>query len=340
MSDIEVGGEAAKGRAADESLHGVLIVDKPAGPTSHDIVAKLRRVLRTRAIGHAGTLDPAATGVLVVAVGEATKLTPYLTAHEKSYLATVSFGRATTTLDAEGEVTDEAPLPDLLASELSRITRGEAVQGALERALDHERARTTQIPPAFSAIKLKGRPVHERARSGEIVELAPRAVAARSIEIQGAEANQLMIRLHVSKGYYVRSFARDLGETLGVPAHLAALRRTASGPFSLENAIDPASSRETLLAAMIPLADAACRALPSARLSQAGVERARHGKRLGPDDFLSHPPSECSAWLSPEGTLVAIGGPEGEEGRLAVRRGFARIPRSPHLQLGNSQPTR
>lgn len=316
---------AASRRRANPEPHGVLIVDKPKGPTSHDIVARLRRALGTRAVGHAGTLDPAATGVLVVAIGEGTKLSPYLTAHDKAYVATVELGRGTTTLDAEGDVTEERAIPEELAATLDRLGHGEAASCALARALDAERARTAQIPPAYSAIKQQGRPVHERARSGEIVELPPRPVAVRSLEILGVEGNRLTLGLRVSKGYYVRSLARDLGERLGVPAHLASLRRTASGPFSLSEAIDPASASTLLLEALLPLPVAACRALPSARLTAEGTTRARQGKRLRAGDFLDEAPRELSAWLSPDGTLVAIGEPN-EGGELSVRRGFVELP--------------
>lgn len=310
-----------------KELHGVLVVDKPAGPTSHDIVARLRRTLRTRAIGHAGTLDPAATGVLVVAVGEATKLSPYLTAHDKAYIATVAFGQATTTLDAEGEVTETRPLPPERAAELQRVADGAAPSGALAEALAGELERREQVPPAFSAIKQQGRPVHERARQGEVVELAPRPVKVGAIEVLGATASTLTARIEVSKGYYVRSFARDLGARLGVPAHLTSLRRIQSGPFSLDEAVDPSSSEEALRAALIPLADAACRALPCARLSAEGEKRARQGKRIRSIDFLSPPPhdAELSAWLSEQGALVAIG-VKRSEGEYAVQRGFVENP--------------
>lgn len=307
-------------------LHGVLIVDKPHGPTSHDIVAKLRRTLRTRAIGHAGTLDPAATGVLVVVVGEGTKLSPFLTAQNKTYLATVAFGVSTTTLDAEGEEIERRPLSAELSNDLARIASGAPPSEALARALASELQRREQVPPAYSAIKQQGRPVHERARQGELVELTPRPVEVSSIEIVGATATTLTVRIEVSKGYYVRSFARDLGATLDTPAHLTSLRRTASGPFSLDEAIDPSSPEEALCAALIPLPNSACRALPCARLSAEGEKRARQGKRLRPSDFVVMPPegTELSAWLSEGGSLVAIGTKRGED-EYAVQRGFVEI---------------
>lgn len=315
----------AQVRPSKRDLHGILIVDKPEGPTSHDVVAQLRRALGTRAIGHAGTLDPAATGVLVIAVGEATKLTAYLTGQDKAYIATVSFGRATSTLDAQGEVTEEGPLPPAFRAELESVTRGNSASGLLGRALDAELARTEQIPPAFSAIKQQGRPVHERARNGEIVDLPPRPIEVRSLEVLGAEANRLTIGLCVSKGYYVRSFARDLGIHLDCPAHLASLRRTASGPFSLAEAVASSSPPEFLLSSLLPLPLAACRALPYAGLTEAGTQRARQGKRLRPDDFSASPPGQLAAWLSPAGALVAIGEPN-EEGAFVVRRGFVELP--------------
>lgn len=303
------------------SVHGVLVLDKPKGPTSHDIVARLRRTLRTREIGHAGTLDPAATGVLVVTLGEATKLSAHLTLHDKAYVATVVFGRATATLDAEGETTAVAPISDALARALAAP---QARDGVLERALDAERRRTEQVPPAFSAIKQQGRPVHERARRGEAVELAPREVSVRAIDVVGASADRLTVALSVSKGYYVRAFARDLGAALGVPAHLASLRRTASGPFTLDEAIAADAPEDALRRAVIPLPRAAARALPVAHLSPEGTVRARHGKRLGEHDFTSPPPRELSAWLAPDGSLVALGSEE-RPGELAVRRGFATV---------------
>lgn len=314
-------GSGARHRAG-EALHGVIVVHKPAGPTSHDIVAGLRRSLGTRAVGHSGTLDPAATGVLVVAIGEATKLTPYLTAQDKTYQATVSLGSATTTLDAEGAVTDEQPIPADLLDELRSIEKDGALPLAVGQAMEAELRREAQVPPAFSAIKQQGRPVHEKARIGEAVELEPRQVRLHSLELLGVDGHQLRFQLRVSKGYYVRSFARDVGESLGVPAHLSALYRIASGPFSIDEALPPSSTRDEWLAKLIPLAEAARRVLPGASLTEDGVVRARQGKRLCEADFSNPPPDTIAAWISPEGALVAIGEPH-ETGGFAVRRGFA-----------------
>ncbi|HZO15709.1 MAG TPA: tRNA pseudouridine(55) synthase TruB, partial [Polyangiaceae bacterium] len=173
-------------------MNGVLVVDKPAGMTSHDVVARVRRVLSERRVGHAGTLDPMATGVLVVMVGEATKLAPWLTRDDKRYRATVELGIATATLDAEGEVTARAPLP-------AWWTTDEA-EARVAAALAVERARTEQLPPVFSAIKVAGRPAHARTRAGEEVTLAARRVVVHAIEVVARGSNTLELELLVSKG--------------------------------------------------------------------------------------------------------------------------------------------
>jgi len=333
--------------------NGVLVLDKPQGPTSHDVVGKLRRALGMRRIGHAGTLDPMASGVLVMLLGEATKLGPYLTAHDKAYEARVVLGRGTDTLDAEGTVTVEAPLPGWLEDEITRFTQegASAVLQGITAALDRERARTEQAPPAYSAIKVDGAKSYDRARRGEVVELPARPVAVRAIELRGAgilEPGKLAfldVSLDVSKGYYVRSLARDLGAALVVPAHLGALRRTRSGPFALDVANVLAAPADTLRAAVVPLAAAVRLGLPTAVLTAEGAVRASQGKRLGAADFSEPPPREteirestpkgpdepsepeesaASAWLSPEGRLVAVG--KSDHDGYVVQRGFTDVP--------------
>lgn len=308
-------------------MDGVLVVDKPQGPTSHDVVARVRRTLGTRRVGHAGTLDPMASGVLVVLVGEGTKLAPFLTAHDKHYDARVVLGSATDTLDAEGTVTAEAPLPGWLVEEIGALAQGGAA-ARIEAALASERARTSQAPPAFSAIKVAGQKSYDRARRGEEVELADRPVEVESLVLraagplaEGARAF-LEISLAVSKGYYVRSFARDLGAALDVPAHLGALRRTRSGPFGLDRASALSSDRAALAAAVVPLATAAASSLHAAQLTPEGVLRASQGKRLRLSDFTAPPPDADApfAWLSPQGRLVAVG--NRHEDGYVVLRGF------------------
>jgi tRNA pseudouridine55 synthase len=302
--------------------HGVLVVDKPVGPTSHDCVGKSRRKLGTRRVGHAGTLDPMASGVLVLLVGEGTKLGPYLTAHHKSYRARVTFGLATDTLDREGQETASAEIPAWLRDELAAIARGEAPGPRLAEAFASELGRTAQIPPTFSAIKIDGRRSYDRARKGEEIEMPEREVTLRAITAAGADAALdhpfLDVDLDVSKGYYVRSFARDLGARLGLPSHLGALRRTASGPFTLERAV---GLDDVTPGALVPVPTAATEALASGCLTDEGAIRAHHGKPLSEADFVLLPPiGEASAWLDSAGRLVAIGTRQATE--FISHRGF------------------
>jgi tRNA pseudouridine55 synthase len=282
------------------SASGVIVVDKERGPTSHDVVARLRRSLRTRQVGHAGTLDPMATGVLVVAVGEATKLVPWLTADDKGYLASIKLGIETDTLDAEGRETVRSEVPSDLEAR---------VDGALAR----ERARGEQVPPVYSAIRIGGERAHELARRGEAPELGARSVAVRSLDLVALRPpDEIDVALEVSKGYFVRAFARDLAASLGTVGHLTALRRTRSGAFTLADANGE----------LLPLAEAAARALPVSTLTDAGVVAARHGKRV-PIGEIATPHAVPSAWLDADGRLVAIGAVDAAEGHGRVLRGFA-----------------
>jgi tRNA pseudouridine55 synthase len=298
-----------------ETISGVLVVDKPAGPTSHDVVQRLRRTLGVRRVGHAGTLDPAATGVLVVLVGEATKLEPYFSACDKAYLADVLLGRSTDTLDLEGAtVAEGAPSPELEAELQAKELDASAATPLLEEALQVERSRAQQVPPAYSAIKVAGRRSHAEARAGRAPELPPRSVRAHEVELVGVQyvgaRPVVTVRLFVSKGYYVRSFARDLGSSLGLPAMLAGLRRTHSGPFGLEGSTAPDEERATLIDRLIPVERAAGRLLPCRALTAQGALKARQGKRLSWTADVEGPPVDLGAHLAltePEGgALVAI----------------------------------
>jgi tRNA pseudouridine55 synthase len=288
-------------------MHGILVVDKASGMTSHDVVARVRRRLGTRAVGHAGTLDPMATGVLVVAVGEGTKLVPYLASEEKSYDAEVTFGRATDTLDAEGSTTDEAPLPADLAARL-------------DAALAFERGRIEQVPPAVSAIHVDGERAHVRARRGEAVALDPRPIRVVSLSLSAFDAPVAKVTLQVSKGYYVRSLARDLGERVGTPAHLSSLRRTASGSFTLVDAIplDAADLDQRVLS----LVGGASRAMPTLRLNERGERDARSGRPVRAED-MTPPSAGLSAWLDASGAVLVAVGEVSASGVGQVKRGFA-----------------
>ena len=294
------------------SPHGIWIVDKPSGPTSHDIVAGARRKLGTRRVGHAGTLDPMASGVLVLLVGEATKLSDVATSEDKAYVTEVRFGRSTHSFDADGHTTEEAVLAE-----------GWLDAARLSDALDAERQRQQQVPPAVSAIKVAGQRSYRLAREGVAAELSPRDVSVRSLELLDWGSEFARLALCVSKGYYVRSLARDLGSALGAPAHLSRLRRVRSGRFCIEEA---SAWPPTGAPALIPLRDALPRLLPTARLTAPGVARARQGKALSALDFLdpSTLPTDAEstlAWTDAEGTPVALGRREGDVYR--VRRGFA-----------------
>ncbi len=215
---------------------GVLAVDKPAGPTSHDVVARARKALGERRVGHTGTLDPFATGLLMLCVGKATRLAEYLTGLDKTYEAVARLGAATDTLDPEGEVVAESDgWKDLTPASV------EAALGALRGDLD-------QIPPAYSAKKIAGEAAHRRVRRGEEVALEPRRVTVHELELTRLELPEVAFRVRCSSGTYVRALARDLGEALGVGAHLTALRRTAVGPFGVGGAV----SLEDLEAGRVP----------------------------------------------------------------------------------------
>ena len=287
---------------------GVLVVDKPGGMTSHDVVQQLRKKLKTREIGHSGTLDPMATGVLVVCIGEGTKLVPYLTAAEKGYDATIALGTGTATLDAEGEVTETKDVPS-------------DWEDHLEASIAVERARTSQVPPSFSAIRVDGVRSHVLARRGEAVEHVPREVRVASIEVRSLNAHPptLCVSLDVSKGYYVRSLARDLATSLGTAGHLTALRRTRSGCFTLADACPLAD--EKIAERVLSLEIAAARALPVAHLTAKGRIDAFEGRPIAPEDLSNRATVGPCAWFDEAGTLVAIGAIEAS-GRGQVLRGF------------------
>ena len=306
-------------------MHGVLVIDKPRGPTSHDVVARVRRALGTRAVGHAGTLDPMATGVLVVAVGEATKLVRWLTEDAKSYRATVALGAETDTLDAEGRLVEQAPIPAELTLERARAVVSERFVGAI-----------VQRPPAFSAIKVGGRPLHERARRGEAVEVPEREVTVHRLEVLSLEGGALELSMDVSKGFYVRSLARDLARALETRGHLSALRRTRSGAFELAGALDGGRvwaaaggdevAREEVRAALIA-PGAACAGMTRVVLDAVGVANARHGRPIAAPDAApleqapnAAPLEQPIALFDEGGRLVAIGERRGSS--IQVVRGL------------------
>lgn len=204
------------------TTEGILSLDKPAGPTSHDVVKKVRRFTGIRRVGHSGTLDPLATGLLILCIGRATRLAEYIAQQSKTYAATVRLGQETDTYDAEGEIVARHPV---MVSDRE-----------LSAALDRFRGEIDQIPPMFSAIKRDGKPLYRHAREGQVLERPPRTVYVYELEVLEWKPPHLQIRLVCSSGTYIRSFAHDLGQVLGCGGHISALRRTAVGRFTVAGA--------------------------------------------------------------------------------------------------------
>lgn len=207
-----------------KEMEGILLVDKPRDHTSHDVVARLRGKLRTKRIGHAGTLDPMATGLLIILVGKATRVSQYLISLDKEYEGTIELGKVTDSQDAEGEVMETRPVPPLTEEEVKA-----AIKGFLGDQY--------QIPPMYSAIKIDGVPLYKSARKGVEVEREPRFIRVMSWELTRFALPHLDFRLRCTKGTYVRTLAHDLGNKLGCGAHLSALRRTATDKFNISQAL-------------------------------------------------------------------------------------------------------
>jgi tRNA pseudouridine55 synthase len=277
---------------------GLVIVDKPGGMTSHDVVARIRRLAGTRKVGHAGTLDPMATGVLVVGVGKATRLLGYLTLTEKQYDATIRLGQSTSTDDAEGEITGGAP-----ATQVTDEILAEAVNGLT--------GEIQQVPPAVSAIKVDGQRAYRLARGGAAPELRPRPVtvyeftvtAVRPVMGDGEVGGVLDVDATVrcSSGTYIRALARDLGTALGTGGHLVRLRRTRVGGYGLEAAKTLEQLAERF--EVMPLAQAAASAFPRRDLSADEARRLAHGARL---PATGETPEHPTAAYAPDGSLVAL----------------------------------
>lgn len=293
-------------------MNGLVIVDKPTGCTSHDVVQRVRRALKQKSVGHAGTLDPLATGVLVVALGEGTKLVSHLQSDDKRYQVTVALGAETDSLDADGEVTVTAAVPPL---DLAMV----------EQALPAFIGRHPQEAPKLSAIKVGGRPLHRRTRRGEDVQAPVREVELYSATVDAVGPTEITLSLHCGKGFYVRSLARDLARALGTVGHVKMLRRTASGAFGLDRALyGDGLTFEAVAERVIPLRDA-CGALRRVDLTEEGVGHARHGRPIGPDHVVGDgwreaDDDESLALFAPDGEPVALGRREGEV--LRVVRGF------------------
>jgi tRNA pseudouridine55 synthase len=284
-------------------MDGVLVVDKPEGPTSHDVVAVARRALREKRIGHTGTLDPMATGVLPLACGKATRLVRFLSASDKDYEATVRFGITTDTYDITG-------------TETGRVS-GPVRRAEIEAALETLQGEYLQTPPPFSAKKVDGVRAYALARRAQPVALKAVPVRVSGVELGEVSGERAVVRLTCSAGFYVRSFAHSLGQAVGTGACLEALRRTRSGDFTVEGAIgldELQADPEAAAGWILPLERLLPR-FPAVTVTDEGRLRVSHGRELQPVHFTGTP----SGWtriLDGEGHLVALGQPGAETDSL------------------------
>jgi len=289
-------------------MDGLIVIDKPIGPTSHDVVARMRRVLGERRIGHTGTLDPNASGVLPLVVGRATRLAKFLSAEQKRYDATVQLGIATDTYDGEG------------AQVGSRWTGRIPPRAEIDDVLAMYRGTFMQQPPAYSAKKIDGERAYHSARAGAAVMPAAVSVTVNRLEILDLVGDQLSLRVDCSAGFYVRSLAHDLGQRLGIGAHLSALRRTGAGTLSLDEAIPlefAERSRDDAMDALVPL-EAMLPHFAALVLTDEGLLRALHGRNISVAEVASGSPVATAPMrlLDQLGQLVGIAEPTDVRGVL------------------------
>lgn len=277
-------------------MDGIFNINKATGMTSHDVVARVRRLARQKRVGHAGTLDPAASGVLPICLGQATRVAEYLSESGKAYRATIRFGAVTDTYDAEGTVLREAPV---------RLTR-EQIEAVLPEFLGER----MQRPPIYSALKRDGQRLYALARAGEAVEVEPRPVRIDALRIVRWDSPDLVLDVECGKGTYIRSLAYDLGERLGPGAHLAALVRTRSGPFTLaqsltldelERALESGAWRDALYAPDEALLDRR-----AAILAERSANRVRNGLPLAASRTAAHLPGELLRTYTTDGRFLAV----------------------------------
>ena len=267
-------------------MFGILLIDKPNGMTSHDAVYIVRKRLGTKKVGHAGTLDPIATGLLVMAVGPATRFLRYLELEPKVYQFTARFGIETDTYDSDGEPVRERPMPPDL-------------ENRIRASLIHFLGDIQQLPPAFSAVKKEGRPLYEYARKGVAVEREPRDVTIYELEASAVRGDEADFRCVCSGGTYIRTLAHDLGAIVGCGAHVVALRRTRTGRFSVEDAVSP---QDATIERLIPLAEA-LEPMPVLRLKEGQLRLIRHGNFL---KVPSAPNERLAALTDEDGEVVCV----------------------------------
>jgi tRNA pseudouridine55 synthase len=279
-------------------MDGILNINKATGMTSHDVVAKIRKLLKQKRVGHAGTLDPAASGVLPICVGQGTRVAEYLSESGKAYQAEIVLGIVTDTYDSQGTIvrtTSPTDQPD---------------RARIEDALTQFIGSQMQMPPRYSAIKIQGRPAYKLARAGEEIPLQPRPITISQLEILQWHPPRLTLAIECSKGTYIRSLAYDLGERLGCGAHLGALLRTRSGPFTLSESItleelELAIEAGTMQEYLHP-ADLALHQYPALMLDDATVERVLHGHAFKYVDPHGHTSSDLARVYDTAGRFLAI----------------------------------
>ena len=324
-----------------KGFSGVALIDKPEGWTSHDVVGRSRRVFGTRKVGHAGTLDPMATGLLLLGVGKATRLLTYLVGLDKTYTATIRLGEATLTDDREGEVTATAD-PVAITRLRDAVAEEAAVPSVIAAAIAGLTGDIQQVPSQVSAIKVDGQRSYHRVRSGESVELQARPVSVHRFDVHDIWVGDqqpvidLTVTVECSSGTYVRALARDVGEALGVGGHLTALRRTRVGPLTVDRAARvpgeawdrkrredtgrerrdqdaPAEPELLPVESLLSAGEIARQVMPSMVLTEAQVRDVRHGKRIGVEGERDR---DTVAALAPSGELIAV---------VRVRDGVAKV---------------
>ncbi len=296
-------------------MNGILLIDKPAGITSHTVISKLRKKLGMKKIGHAGTLDPSATGLLVMCIGKATKISSFLIMDDKTYLTDVIFGKTTNTYDSEGEIVSE--------KNTDHLTKDEVEKAVMEFSGDIQ-----QKPPIYSAIKIKGKKLYQYARAEEHVEIPTRDVKIHSIQLKSFENPKAVIEASCSKGTYIRSLVHDIGEKLGVGAYVEVIRRTQSGPYTIEQSVtlDDVLGMELtdIESKLITIAEATSDSFHTINVSQQAAERIARGveypkvllekKNFSTDDMFLFVNHETHA-------EIAIG-KWGEKDKISIKRVF------------------
>lgn len=289
-------------------MNGIILIDKPQDWTSHDVVAKLRGILHERRIGHSGTLDPLATGLLVVFVGRATRAVEFAEADSKEYIAGLRLGLSTDTQDISGNVIAEcSDLPD---------------EGAVRRAVNSFIGDIEQIPPMYSAIKIGGKKLYELARKGQSVERAPRKITVSSIEIIGREGGDYLLKIACSKGTYVRTLCNDIGASLGCGACMSSLRRVRAGAFSIEDAhsideVENAANDGRVVDIMLPV-DTLFSALPELKVSESAAKRLKTGNII---KISAH---DCDYRVYSESGEFLLAG-KAENGKLKTIKSFFEV---------------